>query len=620
MTGDIIVKRAENAGGTPTALVPNFKLAVIGRSLGANTEGSADVGYSVTGGGGLANATNYSHDLGEYCNSVEYIKDEDDEQYLAGIHFSLSGGGNADIDHKRIRGSSGQRLTLQELTWVWTDPLAINASAIEEITEEYTGTPVDSKVITWYCITVKDKNGNESSKGALKKVAHYKHDDAGVSDYKLILNWSKKKFVSGYIVYRTDEDFGNTEPTNSDFKLIKEITDENKTTYEDDYSEIPGAAPPVDNSTEITPKAETECVIYYHYADMVYNTPKEYYSWHEVMEDHGVGSELTNVARIFMSSSFNNVASLVTVVPEGTDINAYYSALDTLETEEVHFILFLYAGSTSASSLISNWGPVYDHCQSLSDPSSGQKERRAIFALPNNSNASEMESLLSGFQSKSDKGKSAYLVVVDNFACEINSWIGDDEEYSYHYNHKDTADIDITPLVMAGASVAKYLSLGDLAEPLTEKDVAGFAFTRSKFSLTQIQQYTSKGALVVKNSYGVPVVYRSINMSLPLLTLEDAEMNICTTEDFLKQDLRRRLKALRGNKMTTAVLGQAERIIKFALDYYTNIGLIKTYDTGSIEATQNATEKDQIDGKFKYMPMYPVNKIWITFGYTFDMS
>lgn len=622
MAADIVVKRAENAGGTPTAVLPDFKLAVIGRSLGADTSGTAKL--AITGAGDsediMSTITDYSHEYGEYINSLEYITDEDDERYMAGIQFSLTDADGTNIDPKRIRGASDARLLPEQIILDWSTTPKIIPPAVEDVKISYTGTPTGSKVITWYCVTVVDKNGNESSKGGLEKVSHYASDDAGITAISIILSWSKKSFASGYVVYRTLEDFGNTEPSNSDFKLISTITDENETSFDDDYSAVPGASPPADNTTRSIPKDATSITISYHYADMSYNTPVEYYSWEEVKEAHGVGSELTNVARLFMSSSFNNLASLTTIVPGGTSLADYNSAVDRLATENVHFILMLYAGSITAAQLLINWAEIYAHCLNCSDPETGQKERRAVLALPNDSNASVLLALLTGFQAKDDDGKSAYLGVVDNFGIEIDSWIGEDGEYSYNYTHDDPADIDITPLILAGACVAKYLSMGDLAEPLTEKSVAGFTFTKSRFSLTQIQSYSDKGALVIKNSYGIPVVYRSVNMSLYEKTLEDGEMNICTVEDFLKQDLRLRLSAYRGKKMTDILLSRVERAMKMALDYYVNIGLINTYDPSSVAATKDATEKDRLNGEFKYMPMYPVNQIWITFGYTFEMS
>jgi len=623
MAGDIIVKRAENAGGTPTATLPNFKLAVIGRSLGADTAGTAKL--SITGAGdsqdSMADITDYSHEYGEYIDSLEYITDEDGERYIAGIQFSLTDEDGTKIVPTRIRGASNKRLLPEEVILDWSTTPKIIPPAIEDVVVSYTGTPTGSKVITWYCITVLDKNGTESSKGGLKKVSHYAHDDAGITAISIILSWSKKNFVSGYKLYRTIEDFGNTEPVNTDLKLIATgDLDENTTSYDDDCELIDIDNPPDTNETKSIPKNTTTIVISYCYADVSYNTPVEYYSWEEVKKAHGIGSELTNVARLFMSSSFNNLASLTTIVPGGTSLADYNSALDRLATENVHFILMLYAGTTVASRLLVNWSELYDHCLNCSDPETGQKERRAVLAHPNNSNASELLALLTGFQAKSDDGKSAYLGLVDNFGIEIDSWIGEDGEYSYHYTHNDPEGIDITPLVLEGAAVAKYLSLGDLAEPLTEKSIAGFSFTKSRFPLTQIQTYSNKGAFVIKNSAGIPVVYRSINMSLYETTLEDGEMNICTVEDFLKQDLRARLANYRGLKMTTTLLDRVERSLKLALDYYVNIGLIKTYDTGSVKASQDETEKDRINGEFKYMPMYPVNQIWITFGYTFQMS
>lgn len=622
MGADIVVKRAEKAGGTPTAVLPDFKLAVIGRSLGAATSGTAKL--SITGAGDSEDTmepiTDYSHEYGEYINSLENITDEDGEQYMAGIQFSLTDTDSTDIDPKRIRGANDARLLPEQIILDWSTTPKIIPPAIEDVKISYTGDPTGSKLITWYCITVVDKNDNESSKGGLEKVSHYASDDAGISAISIILSWSKKSFASGYKIYRTEEDFGNTEPGNSDLKLLGEINDENETSFEDDYTEVLGVNPPTDNTTRSIPKDTTSITISYHYADMSYNTPVEYYSWEEVKEAHGVGSELTNVARLFMSSSFNNLASLTTIVPGGTSLADYNSALDRLATENVHFILMLYAGSIVDTQLLINWAELYAHCLNCSDPETGQKERRAVIALPNDSDAKVLLALLAGFQAKDDDGKSAYLIVPDNFGVEIDSWIGEDSEYSYHYTHNDPASVDITPLILAGACVARYLSMGDLAEPLTEKSVTGFTFTKSRFSLTQIQSYSDKGAFVVKNSYGTPVVYRSVNMSLYETTLEDGEMNICTVEDFLKQDLRLRLSAYRGKKMTPIFLSRVERAMKLALDYYVNIGIINTYDPSSVSATQDTTEKDRLNGEFKYMPMYPINQIWISFGYTFEMS
>jgi len=629
---DIIVKKSDQAGGTPSAIEPDMKLAVIGRSLGSSVEGTANFNHASGAGGGsddLSNITSPSHELGEYVNSIESVLDSDSEEYRAGINFKIKEtSSDEEVNKDLIRDSDGNRLTIEELTLDWTITPALEGPYLNK-TVSYTAVSgagaVDPSKVVWYAMTVLDKNGRESTIGALCQVAIQDPDDVDLTEVKVLLTYSKPKYVSGYRLYRTEisyyETNGLVTPSRTDLKLLATITDVNQTSYEDTFGVVLTATnPPATNTSFAEPDDADACSVVYDYLDVITNTPTEYYSWQAVESAHGVGSELANVARLYMGAEFNGLDSIITVVPDGDSEGDYISALTSLETENVNFILMLYLGSETVSSIVTVLGKLYNHCQTLSDPVTGQMERKALMALPNDKNVSDYNTLIAAMQAKDDHGKSCYVILPDGLAVAIDSWKDENGEYQTDYTHDDSAGVDITPLILAGGLVAKYLSLNDLAMPMTEKSVAGFSFSNTRMSFSQVKDLSDDGFCVVKNDSLVPVCYRSINASFPSLTVEDAEMNINTTEMYIKQDMRRRLTALRGQKMTTAILMKAEDIIKSALDYYVLKNLIAIYDPSSVVASQNETTTTRLDAYFEYKPMYPVNQIWVEFGYTFDVE
>jgi len=616
---DIVVKKSDQAGGTPSAIEPDMRLAVIGRSLGSSVEGSANFEHVSGAGGGsddLSGITSPSHELGEYVNSIESVLDSDSEEYRAGIHFKILETASSDvIDKDLIRDSDGNRLTLEELTLDWSVTPVLDGSFLNYSVSYTASGAVDPSKVVWYAMTVLDKNGRESTIGALSQVAIQDPDDVDVTEVKVLLTFAKKKYSSKYKLYRTEisyyEGAGLVTPTRTDLKLLVEISDVNQTSYEDDFSEsLTETNPPDTNTSVLEPDSEDTCSVVYDYLDVVTNTPREYFSWQEVEAAHGVGSELANIARLYMANEFNGLDSIITVVPDGEAEGDYIAALSSLETENVNFVLMLYLGSETVSSIVNVLEKVYDHCQNLSDPVTGQMERKALLALPNNKNVSDVNTLVQAMQAKDDNGKSCYVVVPDGLGIAIDSWKDEDGTYQTDYTHNDSASVDITPLILAGALIAKYLAMNDLAMPMTEKSIAGFSFINNRMSFTQIKGLSNDGLCVIKNESLVPVCYRSINASFPASSIEM----------YIKQDMRRRLTPLRGQKMTAAILMKAERIIKVALDYYVLRDLIEAYSPSTVVASQNETEVTRLDAYFEYKPMYPVNQIWVEFGYTFDVS
>ena len=626
-TQDILVKRTTGAATTPATIAPSIKLAIIGRSRGQAAEDSGNIAsHAVRDLFSLK--TDIVSELIDYCRSVESIQDYVagdsvvEDTYYPDIHFRvkhLEGVAPAADDYicdpDNILDENGSDIMQQDLYADWTNspslqPPMITKAEIIDVPTVSGGFAVAGTY--YYSITVIDKNSRETSIGPIKRVII---PAPAVGRRKHVkLTWSQIRYASGYRVYRGTLEDG------SDMGLLATISSASTVTYTD-INAASGADPPASNTTRIEPNLTSKITIHFHYANMTYNTPVEYTKWSDVQDAHGVGSELANMAKLCMSSEFNACPNMITVVPEGSSASAYYTALETLKNVGESSILLigvLYLGSENITTLNTIQSPIYAHAANQSDPTTHQHYRYVFLSVPNDTpSKNDVDTMCNGFQATATKGKRGFLVTPSGLKCTINQWQKPDGTYLESTTRTDPAGIDMTSLMHSIASAARYIGLNDPAMPLTEKDVLGFGYPNPAFTFEDIADIRSYGSLLIENRSGIGVVSQSINMSHPVLGMEDGEMNICVTEDYMKIDIKRRLKQLRGLKMLGPIIKQAERITGSALAYYVKMEYIADYS--DVASWQDDVEKDKLRVFFKYMPIYPVNKIWVIFDYTFTV-
>ncbi len=612
MPGEIVVKRIEGAAVQEPFLIGVLKIGVVGRSRGRNTETSF---------GCIRKSTIETMDdfpvqdnsaIDTKIRGVLYAKNlvngHTDEVFVPGLHFNvyaLVGGNYILLDPKNF----GDYENASSLKIDWSKSPRLQAPPILTLNEISGNLNAGTYTVA---ITAFDQrsSGENYYETTLSPTKEITLSGTGKG---IRVSWRKVEYAKGYRVWiKSDETW-----------YVAATIQDKYTTTADIQSLGSQTTPPLVNNSRQVPPPSTGTTptyqLFYFYGKIETNVVKEFTSFQQVLDEHGMGSELTNIARIYMNPEFNNAPVLCTVVPEGETLNDYIEAVSKFSQHHVQFIVVLYAGSEDVMDYIENVKPIYDLAVSLSHEETGQKECYAIFALPGKQNRDKRDiiTFCSAFQATGTKGKRGILVVPDGFNVKFASWLNTDGTYTSRYTLLDPAGIDITPIAFAGACFARYIGMRDIAEPLTEKDTAGFIFTEMPFTTTEIGQFIEAGAMVVRNDNRIPITHRFINMSLPVLSLEDAEMNIAIVEDWMKNDLRRVLRKYRGRKMIGAVLHAAQRTLIQKLEQYVNESIIAYFDANSVTVRQDETQKDRLIGFFKYMPIYPINRIKILYDFTF---
>jgi len=606
---DIRVERDLGARTQQPYIPGILKIGIIGRSRGKNTSSTVTVTRQVADTDLLKNYTTdvYASSPIRSVDKAVDLETGKDEIYYPGIHFNIIKSADDSILSAANLGSNDDPTAL-EIDWSVAAPLVPPSVANTSLQSSSTG-GFDSATTVYYALTVVDHNSNESNVGSLTKV---EIPAPTTGYYQVILTWRMVEYATGYNVYK------GTAADGSDLLKIGTVSVKTTVTFTD-YNIVGSGSPPTTNTTAAKPKDGDTYDLYYDYAVVTRMKAVEYTTPGQVKADHGVGSELTNVAKIFMSSVYNNTPVVVTVVPESDTYNSYLDAANVFKTAHVNFIVSLYAGSDTLATLISNLQPFYNLCASLSDEKVGQKECYAAFALPYKAGwtTNDVKTFCNAYQSTATKGKRAFFVVPDGFYVKVQSWELSTGVASSNYTVTDPSGYDITPFVFAGACMARYAGLRDSAEPLTEKDILGFTFHGDNFTNQEIRAMRSYSAMVVENISGIAAVNQSINMSWSSLGIEDGEMNICVTEDRIKEDLRSKLRKYRGKKQLGAILRAAEDTIADALRQYIDNKLIAYFDAKSVTVYQDPNQKDRILGSFIYMPIYPINQIAVSYLFVF---
>jgi Zn/Cd-binding protein ZinT len=360
------------------------------------------------------------------------------------------------------------------------------------------------------------------------------------------------------------------------------------------------------------PESNKDYTLNYKYLVRLVNQPVLYSAIEQVREDHGLGSEAYNIARYFLSTELGNAPFLVIVGVEEDSLAGYLNALKTLESVNCHLIFATYYGSD----VLDLWDAMYQHCLALSDPITGQRERYAVFALENGIQwyDNELKTTLQHYRAMEGKGKRAFLVIFDGGEITLDTWIEQDGSIT-----KDKKVImqpfDITPLFGSMLTFARYCSFRDPASSLTEKSIPGLTFQKNSWGDDVYLYLRDLGAFVVRNDLGSAVVDLDINMSYGLLGLNDSQLPITMTEDWMKQDLRNKLKVFRGKKNVELRLASIINYIKLILDSYVSAGLITSYDEGSIKVEILST--GQLKGYFKYTPVIIINQILFEYDFEF---
>ena len=618
---DIVVKRIEGASVTEAFQITPLKIGVIGRSRGTSTDNTAPYVHVNLNASDAFPTTDSSSVSIPNVRSVSRIHNlqvgQTDVYYYPNQHFTIEDDGGDILDPSKL-GTVGD--TVSDLNIDWSHSTALLPPSLTGGATLVSGSGHSLQAgIYYYQVSAVDLNAVETPPGG--SYGPITVPASGLTTYVNSLSWERIHYSAGYVLYRSFT------PASGGTAVVmsRAITDKDTITFIDDKYVTGWTVDTVEtvNLTKIQPKTSeaSGCVVEYKYGAINYNTYEEFTSYDQVLSAHGVGSELANVARLYMQAQFNGCPIIATVVPNGTNATAYQVAANEFSKYHVQFIVMLYAGSSDITAYSQYWKPIYDLAANLSDEETGQMECYAVTSLPYaiGNVVNSVKTFIQGYQSTGTKGKRGFVAIPDGFKVTAASWQLEDGSYDEDYTVTDPASIDITPIVFAGAAIARYTGMQDVAEPLTEKDVAGFYFKNAPFTKTQLDQLVSYGAMPIRNDSTVAVCQRSINMSLPVLSIEDGELSICVTEDWMRKDLRNAIKKYRGKKMISPNILAATRTLTTKLEEYENNGIIAWFDRSSVSCKQDSVEKDKLVGYFSFMCIYPINSIDIIYDFQFTV-
>jgi len=393
------------------------------------------------------------------------------------------------------------------------------------------------------------------------------------------------------------------------------VADSITTTLVDDGSYTGDTAPTV-NSTRVNPPTGDTYSVQFQYRGDPPATPVEYYAMADVYRDHGIGSEAANVARMVIGKSGrgNNAASL-TIVPI-IDASGHPSdsaadavtALDKLAAEDVHIFTIMGACANPTLRMAG-----LAHAQYYSQDE--QKKERVFITgatqgLPIGS-ASQGEVSITGVIATLDGSKRGAIALLDNQA-----------DYGIYHEYYEAATgvqsrTSVEADYAAVAAMGRIVSLPDTATPPLNKQI--YALTCGETGAvywTEDQKDTliDAGGMVIQRTAGI-IFKIAAGITCNTDIVEDSEISIVLTEDYMRRDLRDGAEPFRGRKISSRLSYALKDYIKARLDSYVKDELVSSYVTSSIEVEQDPDAPTWLIARFRYTPVYPCNGIEIDYGF-----
>ena len=338
--------------------------------------------------------------------------------------------------------------------------------------------------------------------------------------------------------------------------------------------------------------------------------PKVYTNYRDVVNDHGAGSVVSNLANIALNT-YKLPEVVIAGIREDYSALSVYEVIKNLSNIELTFLSVIYP-------LDNILGSILVDIETLSDKITGQKERYLVlsYGIPitaegeRDFNKTSIAQLLSTLQGTVSKGKRSIFFVPDNNNVAITMWetpTSTITNYNLIYN-----SIDLTPCIEGTVAIMQYLSTNDPSVPLTEKGLPLFRHIGNfVYSVTELRTLSNAGVSVIiaEDTNTAPYVYRGVTCALPV-SIEDGELSISVVEDLMDKENRNYLKKYRGMKATTRNLNVIKtQFEKYVLKSYMDRGWIAAF--ADLKFWMDETDPTMLHGYYKYRPIYPINKIWI---------
>lgn len=435
-------------------------------------------------------------------------------------------------------------------------------------------------------VTAYDRNSRQTLVGTTK--------DVTITDcaQTLSISWSPVKCASKYRVY--------IKLSSSETWYYTEVTAPTTSTT---FTVLPRSSSTLPTATNACVRPGTGDTYYvdYYYSNTGSTspclTPKLYYDMAEVENDHGVGSPISNAARLILSRTDGAGCSQVMLCGYLTDtFTNMESALALLETEDVHVVGAVRSGFQVVQALEA-------HARNASSIAM-QRERIGVGAL---------EGGLS-LGTTSTAGTYCYQAYALNskYVCAV---VPEGGEVSIDEKDADgnIAKTSVDPSYLAAAVIGTICALPDPAEPPTNKIVRGIKALGSRWNALEIDRLRDAGGLVVLDKNGVCKIYHGVTTDRN--TVEAREANIVLADQYMCRDIRPVAEEFIGRKLHTNSLMALRYKVKNKLDNYVARKIIAGYDTNTLQVYQNPTVPTNVRVRFSYNCVYGINNVVFEYWY-----
>ena len=505
------------------------------------------------------------------------------------IKVSNTNGGPADYsDGKQFQ------LTADQLDWSLTAQLI--APILETPVVDLAGTLGTWAATGVHFFVITAINGN----GETLQSAEVSATVVATTD-EVLLRWSRVPNATGYSIYESVTTGDYTGPN----ALLVAIADGAVTSFNALIEAAGAGVLPSSNDADDEPTVAGTYYVTYEYAEFAANEgkPIRYTSLADVFDDHGIGSQLAQVAELAMSTQTGRGNRTPAVWLAGVESDlavSYQNALTNFEAV-LGEVLILTMDKRDAILDVN----FRDHIIKMN----GVEERRervgvmwsapgtgigatgtpgTLLADANDSQSFDM------LHVAPDSG-SATVLIADTAGVYAET-----QAQGWH--------IAAAVMGMAGA-------LPDAAEPFTRKPITALvAMQATEYTDSQLKQLRSGGVIVVDNVNGA---WRILEGTTTLRSglQEEKYPNISLADKVVAQLWRNQIdpgqnnvftrRSLIGRKITDSLLEMVFVRTVEALDVSLQRGLISSYDRNSIVVQQNGVTKTQIDVAFSYVAFFP---------------
>lgn len=458
-----------------------------------------------------------------------------------------------------------------------------------------------------FAISAVDENGNETTAGTLSIIV-----PAGTSTNTITANWSKIRNCKGYNLYKKLTGGGA-----ATYEAAISIASKDTTSYTCTAAITTAAVSlPSANSTKHTPDDGDNVYIYYSYYAYSYNSPKRYFDTETVQQDHGIGSEISNVARLVMGplGTGQNSTSMYIIAPQVStgEVLGFENGIDASESIQELILM----STTSSSDVVNDY--LKAHCEDMSLPSNAKE--RFCFVSTTSANQSDTDvSVISNKILALNKSNRCHYVLTDGGKPYIRLWQNTIDKYNIISGTTETVSYTENQAVdgqwHAIATMGMVAALTDPATPSTNKQLYGISTGAEGsvpfWSETKKDNWAAIGGMILEDRLGNLFVRHGLTINTD--SVEDSESSIVLAEAYMAKRLRDNHQQFIGKKVTGYLLSGVTTTATKTLNALVGAQIITSYT--SVNVYQDTVNPTWVYVTFSYKPVYPCNVIKFQWGF-----